>query len=457
MIVRPPLQYEVNGSTELCDAAMPTTTSCPYLPGQKVNTLYIPQERATRQRRASLSSLDEQEYRTMNPHAKFVTPQPAPAAHADLCARRTGTASAAVDTAAYLDERPVTAHSPTKTSWKRFFPKTLISRPPTSRGRAMADDHRSLTSASSNYDIRPQTASDGSRTREISPESLRRFLSDEMSSVRPVSRGSLEPNHAPATEVLDEVDDDDDDDDHSVGDLAAPASYVEESPLLTRLSPPPFRRNMSPATATNSSALTLVPSPRRPPTAIQTGDDLFRGLLIAPVPQPPPAQLSVPESPTLSLLDTSAQSTGASSTLSSALNSPASPTSAEFPSFYDEAHEDDDDIDERFPFSGGDAMDTPSGNPGHSASRHVKVPSTASFSRYRLPQLTYTPSKPAGNDAPLPASPQFATVTSPMLLARPDEAAAHGGANLLGSSIDLGLDDFATELSWMADSITSRH
>ncbi|KAJ6787666.1 hypothetical protein PWT90_09569 [Aphanocladium album] len=460
MAVRTPVQYEVNGSAEMCDPAMPSTTTCPYLPGQKVNTLYIPEEGTSRIRRASLSSLSDEPLRTMDPGSKFVAPQPAAPSHADLCIRRIGTAAPALSTTFPFPSKDPSRSitSPTKSSWKRFFNKTLIIPPPESRGRSISnDDHRSLTSASSNYDIRPQTASEGTRTRDISPASLRRFLVEEMgTSIRPVSRGSLGPSVNPralALDVLDQVDEEDDD--YFGGNTGRLSAVVAEEPqYMTRLSPPPFKRGISPATATSSSAQTVVPSPRNPQPTLQTG--AASGLLISPVPRQPLAQLSMPESSSLSTLDTTLQSACPSSTLSSAMNSPASPTSGEFPTFYDES-QDDDDIDERFPFSSRDEVYI--GTVRSHTIKHVKAPSTASFSRYRLPQLTFSTGKLPAADSTLSKSPRFTTVTSPMLLPQSGEptVGSNGGSNLLGSSLDIGLDDFATELSWMADSITTGH
>ncbi|KAJ3483005.1 hypothetical protein NLG97_g7415 [Lecanicillium saksenae] len=390
----------------------------------------------------------------MDPRSKFITPQPAAPSHADLCIRRTGTAGPALSTTLVSSSndpsRSIT--SPTKSSWKRFFNKAPIVRPPGSRSRSIGnDDHRSLTSASSNYDIRPQTASEGSRTRDISPASLRRFLVEEMgTSIRPISRsgsGHSANPRALAPDVLDQVDEEDD------GYFGGNTTRLsaEEQQYMTRLSPPPFKRRNSPTTTTSSSAQTVVPTPRNPQPALQTRAS--SGRLVSPVPRPSLAQLSMPESPSFSTLDTSLHSACPSSTLSSAINSPASPTSGEFPSFYDES-QDDDEIDERFPFSGRDEVYIGT-VPSHTI-KHVKAPSTASFSRYRLPQLTFSTDKLPATDNTLSKSPRFTAVISPMLLPRSVEPAgvSNDGANLLGSSFDMGLDDFATELSWMADSIT---
>lgn len=53
------------------------------------------------------------------------------------------------------------------------------------------------------------------------------------------------------------------------------------------------------------------------------------------------------------------------------------------------------------------------------------------------------------------ASPAFTTLNSPQLLARGDHGIPVSGENLLGATIDTGLDDFVTELGWIVDAIGS--
>ncbi|OAA78387.1 hypothetical protein LEL_05210 [Akanthomyces lecanii RCEF 1005] len=397
----------------------------------------------------------------MDPHSKFVTPQPAAPSHAELSIRRTGTAAPVLSTDfAFTKDRSLSASSPTRSPWRRFFDRALISRSSENRRcSANNDDHRSLTSpsSSSNYDIRPQTSSEGTRTRDISPASLRRLLVEEIdTSVQPVSRGSLTPSANSRTPSFDELDQvDEEDDDYFVGTTNDLSMYAAEEPLFTtRLSPPPLRRGVSPVTATSSSAETVVPSPRSPQPPLQSGEDTPSGLLISPVPQQPLARLSMPESPILSVIDTGFHSACPSSTLSSAMNSPASPTLGEFPSFYD-TQDDDDDIDERFPFFSHE--ETRFSSTAAKGNRHAKVPSTASFSRYCLPQLVFSTDKLPSADNTLSTSPHFTTVSSPLLMPRSGEPVGeNGSSNLLGSSLDVGLGDFASELRWVADSITSR-
>ncbi|KAL2753824.1 hypothetical protein ACRALDRAFT_2044141 [Sodiomyces alcalophilus JCM 7366] len=68
--------YEIDGTYETHDPALPSTTFCPYLPGQTVNTLEVPMERVSRKRSASLSSMRGINYKTLNPQDKFIALRP---------------------------------------------------------------------------------------------------------------------------------------------------------------------------------------------------------------------------------------------------------------------------------------------------------------------------------------------------------------------------------------------
>lgn len=233
-----PKQYEVNGDAEIYDAAQPSTTFCPFLPGQTVNILSIPEERRVHHRTASTSQLAPELYFTMNPDDKFAPTHSAAQLQADSVAHRLRTASA------ILSRRPSSrSPSPTASSWKRFFSKRYEEDRgrPASRGTvytAVFDEDRSVSS-------RSQTPSDGTRTRDISPESLRRFLCDE-DPVRPAS--NLEVRHPLAIpEDIAEEEDDDDDDNFASSEMVLPA-------FATRLSPPPSHR----ATSSSASVATIT-------------------------------------------------------------------------------------------------------------------------------------------------------------------------------------------------------
>ena len=242
------LQYEVNGATETYNPSLPSTTNCPYLPGQTVNVIHVPVEhQRLRQRSASLSSLRYEAFQTMNPHDRYITPKPNAEHTMASVPHRLATAFT-----------PPASRSPSPTpshSWKRFF-KRPGSRTDL-RGRSSIqdlDDHssqyehdihmstQSFTSApSSTFYIddssRCGTPTEGTRTRDISPESLRRFLVDDAPTSRPGS------DHRPhcltiPEDIAEEVDDDDDN--------FATSATSESSPVYTtRLSPPPSQRSDS--------------------------------------------------------------------------------------------------------------------------------------------------------------------------------------------------------------------
>lgn len=257
------LQYEVNGCTETYNPSLPSTTNCPYLPGQTVNIINVPVEQhRLRQRSASLSSLRRETFKTMNPNDRFITPKPTAEHTIPSVPHRLATAFT-----------PPASRSPSPTpshSWKRFF-KRPSSRTDL-RGRSSVqdlDDHssqyehdihmsmQSFTSApSSTFYIddssRCATPTEGTRTRDISPESLRRFLVDDAPTSRPGS------DHRPhcltiPEDIAEEVDDDDDN--------FATSAISESFPVYTtRLSPPPSQR--SDAVPTNVTQLPgLAPPP----------------------------------------------------------------------------------------------------------------------------------------------------------------------------------------------------
>jgi hypothetical protein len=390
--------YEVDGSTETYDATMPSTTACPYLPGQTLNTLSVPEERSSRYRSASLTSIRQDNFRTMNPEAKYITPRPAPQAPGDLRSprhQRLGSAPAHIRNNSASSSR---SPSPAPV-WKRLF------------GRKMSvdiDRGRSLERCDDNYldfeplqalpESRSSTPSDGTRTRDISPDSLCRFLTSGDHSSRPSS--SLE--NRPALVIPEDIVEENEDDDNFA---SSAVSEIQQFP--TCLSPPPIRRSSSNEAVGNSSTHTLV-APPAPPRRSSEGD--------------------TPELPVSPLSPRSNYRLGVTciSIPPSVVDTPNSPLSPldELPS-YDSTEEDDD-----------DAMPLP----------RAPIPSSRryGFMGYSLPQqLEGKLSMYQNNPIAMPNSPPF--------LARGDSA------NLLGTSIDTGLDDFASELGWAVDSISNKH
>ncbi|CAI4217834.1 unnamed protein product [Parascedosporium putredinis] len=111
--------YELDGSHETHDPARPSTRHCPYMPGQTVNTLFVPIQRTLRKRSASLSSMRNADFMTMNPKDKFTTPRPAPPAPGVMAGPRLGTSPHSLRhhaSARSLSPNP---------SWRRFFRKSV--------------------------------------------------------------------------------------------------------------------------------------------------------------------------------------------------------------------------------------------------------------------------------------------------------------------------------------------
>jgi len=225
------------------------------MPGQTVNTLQVPMEKTLRQRSASLSSMRANDYMTMNPRDKFVTPRPAPPVPGQSALR--------------LDSCPgqVLRHktsarslSPTPT-WRRFFRKSSRdekdfvmddARSISSRGSiasgSIAAESMSFNAGSLNVASNPSRASSSSRSRDISPESLLRFLSDDSILLSP-------SEERPALFIPDDIVEENEDDENF-----ASSATAENPAFATCLSPPPFRRSESapylPTTSHSSHAAT---------------------------------------------------------------------------------------------------------------------------------------------------------------------------------------------------------
>ncbi|MBE3047450.1 hypothetical protein IMZ48_34045 [Candidatus Bathyarchaeota archaeon] len=188
------------------------------MPGQTVNALTIPIQRSLRKRSASLSSMRAGDFMTMNPREKYTTPRPAP--NASL---------APLPASAHLLRHQSSSRSLSPSpSWRRFFrrsPDRASTPTPEVEVEVSVpeDDARSVRSYAS-----------GTRSRDISPESLRRFLRDD--SPEPAGEG-------PAVMVIPEdvEEDGEGEDDENF------ASAGPEGVFPTGLAPPPFKRAISPS------------------------------------------------------------------------------------------------------------------------------------------------------------------------------------------------------------------
>lgn len=249
--------YEVDGSTEVHDPSMPSTSVCPYLPGQTVNTLEVPIEHIPRRSRsASMNSIHPDDFKTMDPRDKFITPRPAPPAPY-LFGTRLGTS----DGIRLNHKSSSRSLSPAATpGWtgkaRRLFglrpPSRSSERTQTPDSIASEDTVSSARSGSSPDGTRSTTPSEDGRSRDLSLESLRKLLSDDAPRALPLS------NQTQRLTIPDDIVEENEDDDNFA------TSAVSEGTPFTTLSPPPFQRSVSSSSTTghkNDSTTTIVPEP----------------------------------------------------------------------------------------------------------------------------------------------------------------------------------------------------
>ncbi|KAK4123614.1 hypothetical protein N657DRAFT_572852 [Parathielavia appendiculata] len=389
--------YELDGTSETHDPSQPSTNMCPYLPGQTVNTLFIPVEQSRRKRSASLTSLRDEDFKTMDPASKFVSPRPAPTPPEP--SRRLGTAPLRT----LQQKRPARSPSPSS-RWmslpRKFFSRKLSSSSLKDTHNWRAEDERSLRS-------------EGSRSRDISPESLRRFLVDDT----PIDH-EQETCDRPTIDIPEDIVEENEDDENFA------TSAVSETMEFAGLSPPP-QRAVSPAMSMASmrDAATAVPGSSY--------------LTVPPVPTRAP--------PRLPTLDTDRTPGGNPEFPLSALRPqhvPESPDSHCPPDFELSEGEEDDD-------TSGNDEDPPDNNhnttAGHQTSpfaRHL----TATLSTYSLPRTAGT----EGRKLSVAAAQQQPAVVA--------GAGAAVGPLMLASPIpDAGLEELVSELGWMADVIREEY
>ncbi|KAK4248376.1 hypothetical protein C7999DRAFT_31140 [Corynascus novoguineensis] len=404
--------YELDGASETHDPSQPSTNTCPYLPGQTVNTLYIPIEQSLRKRSASLTSLNEADFKTMDPTSKFVSPRAAPTPPEPV--RRLGTAPFRVQ----HQKRP--SRSPSPNSRWHFSARKLFSRKSSSSLREMqtpqAEDERSLRS-------------EGSRSRDISPESLRRFLVDDASA----AEHEHEEQNRPAIDIPEDIAEENEDDDNFA------TSAVSETMQFTGLSPPPLRA-LSPARSiTSTDDGTVAPAGRNP------------YLTIPSAPTRPPPSL-----PSISTARAYAPQPGEFPLSAFVYQpNPESPDSNSPPGFYLSDADDDEDFDvdmEEDEVDEDDSRLTSSGAGAHY--HHPRSPPArniaASLSTYSLPRTAGTD---AGKLVGVVAAPATTATTeqSASSAATTTDADAVSGPLMLTSPIpDAGLSDLVSELGWMA-------
>ncbi|KAJ9132551.1 hypothetical protein NKR23_g11151 [Pleurostoma richardsiae] len=421
--------YELDGTREMHDPSLPSTTACPYLPGQVLNTMSVPVEQSNRTRSASLTSIRNEDFKTMDPATRFVTPRPPPPVP-EVREVRLATSPASLK-----HKRSARSLSPSP-NWS-WSPRRLFSRKASSRSLSSRDGERPVE-----QDNRPQPPpaedpygrppSARSHTRALSPELLRRFLSDDALVV-------LDPNeHAerPAISIPEDIAEEHEDDDNFA------TSAASESLPPTVLSPPPFKRAFS-----DSTVVQLPKSSR--------SENFMKPFQASPAPtaipheKPTRAPPAIPvEKPAMELcIPRSHFSFSSASSLESAASSPQTPD--DLPPFY---HSEDDADEDVLSCLDGEAFPFPplQGLLGSQADTSVQ----AAFSGYSLPRSSLdNQDKVMAQDVGDAAS----ASRSPAVMARSGTGVPTGSSSLLAVPVDAGLDDFANDLGWMADVIRGKN
>lgn len=412
--------YELDGTTETYDPTVPTTSQCPYLPGQTVNTLWVPVEQSSRKRSASLNSMRAADLKTMNPRDKFTPPRPAPSPSGQTAVRHVATAPSSI----IRHKRSARSLSP-GSGW--FSPRKLFSRKASSSSLRESDasilyatpPHTSLEDVRS---VLSPTSREGSRSRDISPDSLRRFLSDDTPLV-----AEPEVSERPTLAIPEDIAEENEDDDNFA------TSATSESLHFTVLSPPPSQHSQSRCT-------TPMPSAEDRSVAASTEPAVVESTVIEPPTRAPPR---IPEFARIELPPRSSETF----LLDSSLLTPASPESTasnEIPSFYYSDDEDEDDDD------GYQLLSRDVSGIGGTDSFDVRFGRT--LSTYSLPLTS-----DRANDKLAVEEPATAQLGSPALVARNGTDVPVGNTALLTSPIpNSGLDELVSELGWIADIINGK-
>ncbi|KAH8894937.1 hypothetical protein GQ53DRAFT_762317 [Thozetella sp. PMI_491] len=400
--------YELDGSTEAHDPSLPSTTACPYLPGQAVNTMWVPVEHNARKRSASLNSVRDGDFKTMNPRDKFVTPRPAPSPPLTPGLRRLPTSPMTLQR-----KRSARSLSPAP-NWM-FSPRKLFSR------MASSSSLRDARSPGFPEDQRSTRSHERSHSRDMSPESLRRFLMDETS-----SEDGAESSDRPAIAIPEDIEEECEDNED---DANFATSATSETMPFTVLSPPPTQRSFSPSLRSMTATLD---SDAAGPSGLE------EQIPDAPTRSPP----CVPRVDTQLSATQSRFSMSDSSLYGDEL--PESPDSTSIPQFYHSESEDED-ADDITPFP---ALEVGAGNATDMVARNLE----ATFSTYSLPRTS-----PADGKLLVPRRASVEALGSPALVARNGTDMPLGNTSLLTNPIpNSGLDDLMSELGWMADVIASK-
>ncbi|KAI0443393.1 hypothetical protein F4803DRAFT_550159 [Xylaria telfairii] len=411
--------YEIDGSTETYDPSLPTTTTCPFLPGQTVNTLDVPVERRTRLKSASMNSLRNADYKTMDPVDRFAAPR-LPQVAGNLKDFRITSASS------ILPKRATRSVSPAP-SWtgtaRRFLGFKLHNRDQESdRGRRSALSQMEdvfVEEQDSSLEPRSVTPSGSIRSRDLSPESLRKFFCDDL----PSSSASTEP--APGLSIPDDIEEETEDNDDDDNFATTTVCTTVETTHFTNLSPPPFQRGgLSAPPASHSKPITIP----TPVTAVANAELSSAGEKK----RHRPAKLEIPRSHSTASMASSSMASAASpgSNISQGLS--------QF-SFFDDS---DDEYE-------GDR--TVLGNMKQDRIVHTELELQAPITSYSLPRSSTDSRKPISTNHVLES------LESPALVARSDNGVAVDSNNFFGlPNVDIGLHDLVGDANWMSDVIRQK-
>lgn len=380
-----------------------------------VNTLEVPIEHSLRLRSCSMNNLRLSDFKTTNPRHKYKTPMPPQplTVAAGAADARVGSAPApAIQLMRKRSARSLSPGAKWTTSARRIFGTIRpSSREGNGSARTLADwdaDITTLDPSSAPERARsaaPSAAS--SRSRDISPDSLRRFLlgEDIPAAVPTNARKSVEWDQE---DMVEDIDDDD-----NFATLVT--SPTLDSMPFTTLSPPSFMRSASaqlPSMATGLSA----PPPRSTPAAAH----------YQVTSQPRTIQLNIPRSRFISPRDSPAALSPASAGSRGDQNQG---------SFFDDL---EDDLVQSRPVL--------RRSPTHQA------PISPTFSGYRLPQPTYTGAQKEDPHISIAfGSPTF------MAQAVDDGVMPLGHRDVLSlPQLEHGLGDLVDDLSWITGLASSK-
>lgn len=373
------------------------------------------------------------DFKTMDPEAKFISPQPVEEAPIETVTSRLRSAPRLLRTSA-----STRSLSPAP-AWRRLFGNKH--RGDEERGRSRGGPRKlvkqnlgeqNLALPSPPVDSRsPSPASSTtSRSRSIPPEELRRFLLDTPS--RPTSRLSQNPPMTMSDDIGEE-----NEDDENFAMLAPSETQLERG--ATGLSPPPFSRVNSsetiPLTMANLNALT-VPTVR----LHEVEQDV---------------EECETEYHSLDSESHDRTSVFITHNLPSTIASPICTRAPEeeMLTFYDDSNDDED-----VPSNHDGEIDNISSTRDEELAQENEVPSGlrklsifgSRFSGYSLPQVDELKLKK------LESRLTFGGAKSPQLVTDNEEAT---GSNFLPSPVDTPfcIDEFVTELDWMVNSIGTKN